>query len=265
MESSVVTELYVFDANGNTVDSDTYAVNGDGLTLRGLNAGEEYEIQVRQDVGYSDYTLFIGYQKEIVNVSGYTDLFDSIQYHDQRNVYLYTIPISGRYRVQLGGMTSNSVMELYVFDSNGNTVASDTYAVNGDGLTLKGLNAGEEYEIQVRQDVGYSDYTLHLGYQKPTNNISVNTNVHDSIEYVDQRNVYDFSAESNAQITVMLTEIWSNCVVEMYVFDELGNVVVEDTYFTNDESATFSPVPGKTYQIQIRYVKNFSPYVLTLR
>lgn len=265
MESRVVTELLVFDANGNTIDSDTYAVDGDGLTLKGLNAGEKYQIQVRQNEGYSDYTLFIGYQKEIVDVSGYTDLFDSVQYQDQRNVYLYTIPISGRYRVQLDGMTSNAVMELYVFDSNGDTVASDTYAVNGDGLTLKGLNAGEEYQIQVRQNAGFSDYALSLGCQKPTNTVEVDTDVYDSIEYFDQRNVYDLYAETNDPITVTVAEMRSNCVVELYVFDASGDTLVSDTHCINHDSVTFTPVTGELYQIQVRYCAGYSPYVLTLR
>ena len=40
--------------------------------------------------------------------------------------------------------------------------------MNGEGLTIKDMQAGETYQIQVRQYSGYDMYNLNLGLQKET-------------------------------------------------------------------------------------------------
>lgn len=61
----------------------------------GLYAGHTYGISVKQDSGFSDYILFIGMQKATNDITGHTSLTDSVEFTDQRNVYLFTVPIDG--------------------------------------------------------------------------------------------------------------------------------------------------------------------------
>lgn len=258
-------ELYIFDSLGNTVASDTYCTNGDGITVRDLQAGAIYEIQVRQDNGFSGYKLNIGYQKSTVDISDYTIVNDSIEYTDQRNVYSFTVPVDGRYRFELSGMTDGTDVELYMFNYLEETVASDTYCTNGDGITVKDLKAGETYEVQIRQDNGFSSYTLSIGKQKETVDISDKTSISDSVEFTDQRNVYSFTAKSSGDVTITISGLESGVVVEAYVFDDLDSTVVSDTYFTNGDSIIIKGCSiGEHYEIQIRQDSGMSNYTLNI-
>ncbi len=258
-------ELYIFDSLGNTVASDTYCTNGDGITVRDLHAGAVYDIQVCQDNGFSGYKLSIGYQKSTVDISDYTIVNDSIEYTDQRNVYSFTVPVDGRYRFEQSGMTGGTDVELYMFNYLEETVASDTYCTNGDGITVKDLKAGETYEVQIRQDNGFSSYTLSIGKQKETVDISDKTCVSDSVEFTDQRNVYSFTAKSSGDVTITISGLESGVVVEAYVFDDLDSTVVSDTYFTNGDSITIKGCSvGEHYEIQIRQDSGMSNYTLNI-
>lgn len=258
-------ELYIFDSLGNTVASDTYCTNGDGITVRDLQAGAIYEIQVRQDNGFSGYKLSIGYQKSTVDISDYTIVNDSIEYTDQRNVYSFTVPVDGRYSFELSGMTGGTDVELYMFNYLEETVASDTYCTNGDGITVKDLKAGETYEVQIRQDNGFSSYTLSIGKQKETVDISDKASISDSVEFTDQRNVYSFTAKSSGDVTITISGLESGVVVEAYVFDDLNSTVVSDTYFTNGDSITIKGCSiGEHYEIQIRQDSGMSNYTLNI-
>lgn len=258
-------ELYIFDSLGNTVASDTYCTNGDGITVRDLQTGAIYEIQVRQDNGFSGYKLSIGYQKSTVDISDYTIVNDSIEYTDQRNVYSFTVPVDGRYRFELSGMTGGTDVELYMFNYLEETVASDTYCTNGDGITVKDLKAGETYEVQIRQDNGFSSYTLSIGKQKETVDISDKISISDSVEFTDQRNVYSFTAKSSGDVTITISGLESGVVVEAYVFDDLDSTVVSDTYFTNGDSITIKGCSiGEHYEIQIRQDSGMSNYTLNI-
>lgn len=263
IHSGTDVELYIFDSLGDTVASDTYCTNGEGITVRDLQAGTIYEIQVRQDNGFSGYRLNIGYQKGVVDISNYTVVNDSVEYTDQRNVYTFTVPVEGRYRFEVSGMCGGADVELYMFNNLEETVASNTYCTNGEGITVMNLNAGETYQIQIRQDNGLSPYVLSIGKQKETVDISDETSVSDSIEYTAQRNVYSFTAKSGGDVTVTISGLESGVNVEAYVFDDLEDIVVSDTYFTNGESITIKDCKvDEHYEIQIRQDEGMSNYSL---
>ena len=265
LQSGTAVELYIFDSSGKSIASDTYCKNDEGITAKSLNANETYEVQVRHTSGYSDYKLSIGLQKATVDISGLTQLTDSIEYTDQRNVYIFTAPLDGRYRFELSGMMSGTATELYVFSSLGETVVSDTYCKNGEGVTAKGLVAGETYSVQVRYASGFSGYGLLIGQQKETVNIEDYVIVNDSIEYTDQRNVYSFKATTSGDITISLCEMTNGCAVELLVFNELEETVASDTYCKNGEGVTLKNANiGTHYEIQVRYSSGISKYQLTI-
>ena len=92
-------------------------MNGEGLTIKDMQAGETYQIQVRQYSGYDMYNLNLGLQKETVDISEYSSVSDSIQYTDQRNVYTYTPSLTGKYRFEIQDLTdgSNNEVNILVF------------------------------------------------------------------------------------------------------------------------------------------------------
>ena len=75
----------------------------------------------------------------------------------------------------------------------------------------------------------------------------------------------NFFEESDDSVTVSVTDLNSDCTVELMVFDESGEVVVQDTYGIEGDSLEFTPLLGGTYQIQVRYSKGFSQYQLAVR
>ena len=265
VQSGTSMELYLFDASGNKIVADTYCTNGEGITAKGLTAGETYEIRVCQSSGFSSYDLTIGLQKPTVDISSLTQLTDSIEFIDQRNVYLFTVPIDGRYRFELSGMMSGTATELYVFNRLDEEVAANTYCENGEGVTVKGLLAGEVYQVQVRYVSGHSSYNLLIGQQKETIDVGNYTIIDDSIEYTDQRNVYSFSATASGDITFSMGGLTNEATVELLVFNALGETVVEDTYCRNGDEYTIENVNfGTYYEIQVRYGSGPSKYELTI-
>lgn len=59
MDESAHVEIYVYDANGNTVDYDTYFYNGDTLWIYGVEVGDAYTICVCADGYLTDYTISV--------------------------------------------------------------------------------------------------------------------------------------------------------------------------------------------------------------
>ena len=75
----------------------------DGKTIE-LEADTTYTIQVRQEEGIGQYTLHICQQKERIDVSGYTEIDDSIQFTEQKNCYNFKAPVTGTYLIQAGNL-----------------------------------------------------------------------------------------------------------------------------------------------------------------
>ena len=265
VQSGAAIELYLFNASGEVIVSDLYCKNKNGITAKGLLAGEIYEVQVRYASGFSNYNLTIGQQKPTVDISSLTQLTDSIEYTDQRNVYTFTVPIDGRYRFELSGMMSGTAAELCVFNSLGEMVAANTYCMNGDGVTVKGLLAEDTYQVQVRYASGFSSYNLTIGQQKKITDVGNNTIIYDSIEYTDQRNVYSFTATTTGDVKISISELTNGAAVELMVYNDLVEKVASNTYCQNDDELTIQNVSaGKHYEIQVRHSLGMSGYKLII-
>jgi hypothetical protein len=145
-------------------DSGSGVGNGNGLTLNGLVRGQNYEIRIGHYNGFSPYNLIIGQQKETVDISPLTGLSDSIQYTDQRNIYSFTAPRDGRYRLEMAELRNNTRIRMAVLNYLGEQIASDSGSGvgNGNGLTLNGLVRGQDYEIRVSHYNGLSAYRLNI-------------------------------------------------------------------------------------------------------
>lgn len=255
----------MFNHNGDTIVSDKYCINGEGVTVKDCKAGEVYQIQVRQDTNFSSYTMTIGYQKDTVDISDYNVIYDSVEFTDQRNVYSFLVPVDGCYRFELSGMTNGTDVELYIFNALGETVASDKYCINHEGVTVKNLTAGALYEIQIRQDAGFSDYILTVGKQKNQIEIRERTVINDSVEYTDQINVYSLNRYTDEKITITISGLTEGVNVEIYVFNDLGETETSDKYFANGESISIKDGSvGTQYEIQVRQDSGMSKYSLSI-
>ena len=257
--------ITVYDRLGETVATRSYAGNGDGITLKGLKAGETYEIRVCQEEKLSKYILYIGMPKAELDISEVTSLVDWIEYTDQRNPYTFTVERDGRVRLEFCNMRAEIRLTISVFNRLGEQVATRSYASNGDGITLTGLKAGETYSVIVFYEEGFGEYTLLIGKQKAPVECSAGSVIVDSIEHTDQRNVYMLTADADGDLTFTLEEVPYGNAVCLRIFNRLGENVGTREYMTNGNTYTLKNVKaGETYQIQIVYDEGLTGYQLRI-
>jgi hypothetical protein len=241
----------MWDSLGNSV-MDNYADGG----YVDLVKGETYQLQVRQSSGLGNYCMDIGYQKETEDITGYDVVYDSIEYCDQINVYTFTAPVTGRYRFDLTATNVvTATFHLVMWDSFGNSVM-DNYANGG----YVDLDEGETYQLQVRQSSGLGNYSMHIGYQKETVDISNVDVVYDSITYDDQKNVYTFTPSETREYTFSLSNYNASCTLRLMAWDKYENNILD--HYQGEGSISLEA--NQTYEIQVCQSSGFSSYCLLI-
>ena len=153
-------EIRVFDRLGEETAGDGYCENHEGVTLKNLKAGETYQIQVRQGSGTGNYRMLIGHQKEPVNVSAGTVVRDSVEYNDQRNVYLLEAEREGEVTIRAEGLMSQTALAVRVTNGLLEEIGSDGYFTNGEEITVRNVSRGSRIQIEAIQNTGFGSYTL---------------------------------------------------------------------------------------------------------
>ena len=221
-----------------------------------LDAGETYDFQIRQNSGLGSYKMIIYYQKETVDISGYTVVNDSIQYEDQKNVYTFTAPITGRYRFELTETKANTTYRMMMWDKYDNSVMDTT-----SGGKYVTLNEGEIYDFQVRQNSGLGSYKMLIHYQKEAVDISDADIVYDRITFNDQKNVYYFTPKETRKYTFSIDVFNSSCTLRLMAWDKYENSIID----TSRGEYTVLLEANQTYEFQIRYSKGHSDYSLYIQ
>lgn len=242
--------LMVFDPSGEKILD-----NWSGSGYVNMITGETYEIRVCQDDGYPEYTLNLYVQKPTVDLSTTTTVYDQIAFEDQKNVYTFTAPITGRYHFELSEYMNGVGFRMMMWDKLENSVM-DSW---GESATVD-LEAGETYDFQIRQDEDFGSYILSIGFQKETVDITGVTVLYDSIEYTDQRNVYTFTAPATGKYHFELSEYKSGVGFRMMMWDRLDNNIMDSW----GESASVDLDAGETYSFQIRQDEGFHSYKLSI-
>jgi hypothetical protein len=156
-------------------------------------------------------------------------------------------------------------MEIYVYDHLGYKVNYDNYYYNNNSLSLFDLKSGEEYTVKIVQNTSCSPYTLSIGKQKPTLNITNNMIITDSIEFCYQENKCFFISDRDGDVEFLISDISSDNYFTMKVLNNLKEPVYSDNYFYNSNSFTLYDVKkGDTFEIQIAQSTGYSGYTLTV-
>lgn len=216
-----------------------------------LTGQKTYRIVIGHDSGESSFNLVIGIQKKTIDISNSSTIYDQITFENQKNKYFFTAPISGRYRFDITESNANNSFRLMMWDDKDENII-DTYD-NGFYIVL---DAGKTYEIQIRQDSGIGEYCLKVGFQKATTDVTGYTGVIDSIEYTDQKNVYEFTAVVSGRYRFYITETNANNSYHLMVWDHLDELIA-DTY---DFGTYLNLTKGEVYQMQIRYDSGYGRY-----
>lgn len=242
--------LMVFDPSGSKL-LDSYSESG----YVSMTGGTTYEIQVRQENGYPMYNLALYIQKPTTDLSYTTTLYDQIAFTNQRNNYVFTAPVTGRYHFEMSEYMSGVGFRMMMWDKYDSNIM-DTYYEYG----TVSLDAGETYELQIRQDSDYSSYKLKIGMQKETVDISNYDIISDSVTFTDQRNVYTFTPDESGKYKFTLTDFNADCSFRLMAWDNYDSTIM-DTYY---EEGTVSLESGITYEIQVRQDSSIGSYNLNI-
>lgn len=252
MPGSMRVDVGFYDPAGEAIGEETGCKNGQGVTVKYLKPDTTYKITVKQNTGIGSYRVVVGVQKPTPDITELTRIDDSVEYTDQRNLYNFVVPRDGCYRFELSGLKSGADTDMLIFNDPGDKISENLGCGNGDGITLADVKKGDIYEIQVRQKNGYSDYSLNIGQQKGTVNITDNSIITDSLEYIGQRNIYSFNAGSSGNVTFTLSGMSSGMAVKFIVMDENGNVLTENSNCRNNTEVSISDVNlGTHYFIHV--------------
>ena len=137
--------------DNNLIDNHTHSGSVD------LVAGETYQLQIRQYSKLGSYKLLIGYQKESIDISDAETVFDRITYDTQMNVYYFTPSETRDYTFSVSEYTSGCKLRLMAWDKYDNSILDTT---GGEGTVR--LEAGQTYQLQVRQYTGHTSYRLQI-------------------------------------------------------------------------------------------------------
>lgn len=218
-----------------------------------LDAGETYNFQIRQEEGFGSYVLSVGFQKETIDITGVTAVYDSIEYTDQKNVYTFTAPVTGRYHFELSEYKNGVGFRMMMWDKLEYNIMD-----SWNGSATVDLDAGEAYSLQIRQDKSAYSYKLSIGSQKKYVDITGYDIVTDAITFKDQKNVYFFTPSEAGEYTFSLTDYNANCSFKLMAWDDYEKNIM-DTY---SGKGTLSLEGGITYEIQVRQNENLGSYEL---
>ena len=236
----------------NAADENIMDVWG-GSGYANMNGGETYEIQVRQDDGFPTYTLDVYVQKPTADLSNVTTVCDQIAFEDQKNVYTFTAPVTGRYHFELSEYKNGVGFRMMMWDKLDNNIM-DSWS---ESATVT-LDAGETYDFQIRQDEGFHAYKLSIGSQKEPADITGYDIITDSVTFEDQKNIYLFTPETSGKYTFTLSNYDGTSSFRLMAWDNYENNIM-DTY---SESGSVNLESGITYQIQVRQDEGYSSYKL---
>lgn len=257
--------IYVHNPLAEEIGRNSYAGNNEGVTVNCV-AGETYTVYVCESWGTSTYQLNIGHMKALVDISGYDVVNDSIEFQEQLNAYTFVPAVDGTYRFQFSEMMDNCELRIRVYNRLNEEIASSSYCANGEGVTVNGMVAGETYTIQVEHDYNaLSAYTMSIGKQSATVDVSAFTAVHDALSFTDQKNQYTFTVPANGTYRFELANVSQDCDMNLYVYNSLGEQVGSYTYADNGDGVTMSDlVAGDTYTIAICQRYTLTGYTLKI-
>ena len=253
--------LRIYNSGWEQIEVNSDLDNGDGIT-KFLTAGEIYYIRVEQYREIGAYTLNIGSQKEIVDLSNYTAVSDSIQYTSQTNDYSYVAETDGAYRFEFSNVPNGTDLRLRIYNSGWEQIEVNSDLDNGDGIT-ESLMTGEMYYIRVEQYREYGSYTLNIGKKKEIIDITNYTAVSDSIQYTDQENDYLFTAKAEGTYRFIFSNVSEGNSFRLGVFNSGWEKLESNSNLGNGGELKVSLLAGESYFIKVTQYSGSGNYILT--
>lgn len=183
----------------------------------------------------------------------------SIEQDDETDQYQFSPEVTGTYRLDFSNMVSGFSVRLRIYDEFGEELERSWSIGNGSGLTAE-LTAGQSYTISVEETSGTGDYTLTVGMQKETVDISDYDMIADSTEYTEQTNVYTFTPQNTGIYRFELSEVQSGVEMRLELFDALNYSIEYDWVGNGGISAELQA--GMQYTLEVKQSQDMGQYLM---
>lgn len=246
----------VYNEAGKQVASSVYGANF--LIIEDIRENEKYTLKIRGDSKVlGKYTVKLGMQKETFDISEYSEIKDKHEFKAQRNVYTFTAPRDGQYRFQLVGLDTGASVKMYLLNSINEEVEVAYRIQQIGGITIKNLKKGQTYFFYIQDNstslsaITLSSYTLQIGIQKETVDITDYTEIKDSVEYIEQSNIYTFIAPRDGRYCFHILNMEAGANIQLLLFDELGNRITTEIIRGAGSMTGRNLKKGKQYTLYI--------------
>lgn len=168
----------------------------------------------------------------------------------QKDTYKLKAGENGLYRFEFSGLVSGFLVTLAVYDQADYRLDIAYGCSNSDGLSLM-LEKDKTYRIELEAYDGTGSYTLSIGQQKKTADLSGCNVLQDAIEFTDQQINYQYIPEEDGVYTFTVAHVKNGVTVTIALYDELGYRLDINYGLGRDEAFTATLEKGKTYLYQI--------------
>ena len=168
---------------------------------------------------------------------GIDQIHDSISQEDEKKTYELNTTEAGTYRIEFSDVPQNVQFTLYLYNSNMEQLAKEYDKTNGGGITLD-LDANTLYYIMVEQEDSTGSYTLNIGRQKPTIDLTGYTKVSDSTQFTDQKNIYCYTTTEAGTYRFDFTDVPNNIQFTEYVYNANMEQLSKEYDKTNNRGIT---------------------------
>ena len=198
-----------------------------------------------------------------MDITDYTLVADSTMYSYQTNNYSFTAKENGVYRFQIDQINNGITVDMYVYDAAGYIVDRNINIGQYSGVTVT-LDAGKTYTVVIKQSSNYGAYTMSVGSQKKSIDISAYNLVKDSIQYSNQENNYVFRPSRSGSFTFRVDDVVSGMAVSIYVYDDANYLIDSYTDMNSGNTLSVDLEANKTYHVQVKYSSNYGTYTLSV-
>ena len=255
-------KLYIFNSGWESIKTAYDLDDGDGITIS-LEKEKTYYIRVEQYRNYGTYTLNIGNKKNIVHISNYTEITDSIQYTNQKNDYEFTAKVSGIYRFEFDNVPNGTDLKMTVYNSGWEQLKSHYDLDNNDGITIS-LTAEKTYYVSVEQYNSVGTYTLKIGHKQHIKTIFENIEIKDCIQYTDQENDYLFVPQTGGSYKIKFTEVPEGTDLKMIIFNSGWEETKSNYNMDEEDFLTIELEEMEKYYIRIVQYNSFGDYKIKI-
>lgn len=238
MNADMVVDTTIYDSYNERIDYSNLD-NGEGYAVANLKVGETYRLVCRFYRGLGEYTLNINTPAEVVDLSDYSCVQDSLYYDTQYNQYYFTPSADGSYCFTMEDMKVDECVTFGLYDPDGFELYS--YRMyDGDSAALM-LEEGKQYRMVVAERDSLLTYSVLI--DGPGDTKTLRGSARGKMRFKGQVDVFNTSVKKNVEYNLFYEATGNPEELNVYIYDRDDNLL---------QSANLSPEEN----MSVQYPKN---------